>query len=774
MLQSFYTAFTGLSADKKWLSIISDNIANVNTVGYKAENAVFEDLLARSLTTFKNGAPVNQEVGGGVFVSATVKDFSQGTFKNTNNPLDLALDGEGFFIVKDQSGTTYYTRNGQFRLDANGDLINMLGMKVQGWMLDENGNLSGDIGSVNVPMDMDPKSTTYVKFKAPTNLDSRSPFIVDNPDTADINESLFNPADSNTYNYVNSMTVYDSLGNPHTLSFFFVHKQDENGKSYWLTYSQIDGITAPIKKGVYDYAFIKYSFRPDGTLDEANIRAYGEISKHLDVNFDLEGELSGDKYEYNIDNITAKIDDTTYDKFTDLIPGTVKVYFKINGNNVILRDDGNGRLYVVEYENNNEKVGELWGNIDYITGKITITADGKIDDNDEDEDNLSDINVDFKAQTTERSSISEIQDGLFKLPLGAQESTLPGSVEFDYVDALGKTVHVYDDGRGNLIDKLTGIKKGTVNYTTGAIVIPELNNDSQDKILNVRFKVYQNSESDGRFYDVDTNLTGVVVSKDEVGDTSYSGDSVILFTLSNRPIYKIPPEDLSDTTYPLKIGGKLYKVNQSGNYYDIIDPDNNDIVGRIDPAAGKLWLYPDKLNVTTIDYIYYEPFGVKLDPKKITTDFVDFKNGADKFSISLNLLNLKQVASDFMFYTEQDGNSKGDLTAVSVSEDGIIRASYTNGKVRDIARLAVATFKDKEMLVRKGSWLYVPNVQTYTPVIMPGGIISKIRSGMLEMSNVDIANEFINLITAQRSYQANARVITTDDQILQETMNIKR
>ena len=112
--------------------------------------------------------------------------------------------------------------------------------------------------------------------------------------------------------------------------------------------------------------------------------------------------------------------------------------------------------------------------------------------------------------------------------------------------------------------------------------------------------------------------------------------------------------------------------------------------------------------------------------------------------------------------------------SVSVSEDGTIKATYTNGKVKSIARLAVATFKDKEMLVRKGSWLYVPNVQTFTPVIMPGGVISKIRSGMLEMSNVDIANEFINLITAQRSYQANARVITTDDQILQETMNIKR
>lgn len=99
---------------------------------------------------------------------------------------------------------------------------------------------------------------------------------------------------------------------------------------------------------------------------------------------------------------------------------------------------------------------------------------------------------------------------------------------------------------------------------------------------------------------------------------------------------------------------------------------------------------------------------------------------------------------------------------------------YSNGKVLDIARLAVATFKDKEMLIRKGNNLYLPNTQTFTPLITPGGIISKVRSGFLELSNVDISKEFINLITAQRSYQANARVITTDDQILQEAMNIKR
>jgi flagellar hook protein FlgE len=539
MLQSFYTAFTGLSADKRWLSVISDNIANVNTVGFKSERAVFEDLLSRSLTTIKNGAPVNQEIGGGTFVSATVKDFSQGTFMNTNNPLDLALDGEGFFMVKDNEGATYYTRNGQFRLDANGNVVNMLGMKVQGWMLDENGNISGALSSISIPMSIDPKTTTYVAFKEPSNLDSRAEFIEDNLNTADVDESIFNPANSDTFNYVNSVTIYDSLGNPHQLDYYFIHKEDSNG-SYWLIYSSIDGKPVEIPKDGNNYAFLKVKFQTNGSIDPVNIKGYGKVS-------DNSGETlteSSDNGEFTLSN-------------TPVVPGSI--------------------------------------------GEITYT-------------------------------------------IGGQNRTL------------------LDNGKGQLIDKETGDVRGTIDYSSGKIFISELaGNGSTDSINVSSYQYYDSSES--------TNA---------------------------------------------------------------------------------------------------------LDPKRIQTAAVDLDGGAAPIKLSYNLLQLKQLASDFMFYAEQDGNSKGDLVSISVSEDGLINATYTNGKVKNIARLAVATFKDKEMLVRKGSWLYVPNMQTYTPVIMPGGAVSKIRSGMLEMSNVDIANEFINLITAQRSYQANARVITTDDQILQETMNIKR
>jgi len=163
-----------------------------------------------------------------------------------------------------------------------------------------------------------------------------------------------------------------------------------------------------------------------------------------------------------------------------------------------------------------------------------------------------------------------------------------------------------------------------------------------------------------------------------------------------------------------------------------------------------------------------------LTSGQTTTVSYTLNNGASNLAITIDFQKIRQVASDFIFYSQQDGYGKGDLMNISVSEDGIVKGSYTNGQVRDIARLGVATFKDKEILVRKGDNLYLPNQKTFTPIIVPGGVISKIRSGMLEMSNVDISKEFINLITAQRAYQASAKTITTSDQILQTTMDIKR
>ncbi len=121
---------------------------------------------------------------------------------------------------------------------------------------------------------------------------------------------------------------------------------------------------------------------------------------------------------------------------------------------------------------------------------------------------------------------------------------------------------------------------------------------------------------------------------------------------------------------------------------------------------------------------------------------------------------------------DQDGYARGELIDVYIlSEDGVVVGVYSNGETLPMYRLALAQFTDPEELVKKGSNLYA-SVKPPT-VLLPGGA-NKIRSGMVELSNVDIAKEFINLITAQRTYQANARAVTVANTILEDTINLVR
>lgn len=131
MLRSMFAAISGLRGHQMMMDVIGNNIANVNTVGYKSAHMEFEDALSQSLT---NGTSAMQ-VGNGVATAAINSQYTQGTINTTGTTTDLAISGNGFFVVKDpSSGTTYVTRDGEFNRDANGYLVTNDGMRVQGYV----------------------------------------------------------------------------------------------------------------------------------------------------------------------------------------------------------------------------------------------------------------------------------------------------------------------------------------------------------------------------------------------------------------------------------------------------------------------------------------------------------------------------------------------------------------------------------------------------------------------------------------------------------------
>ena len=211
---SFQQGLSGLNSSAKQLDTIGNNVANASTVGFKQSQAQFSDMYAASLA----GSGASQ-IGTGVRLAAVVQQFTQGNVTNTNNPMDTAISGQGFFRMVDQGGSVFYSRSGQFQVDKNGFIVNNQGHQVSGYLPDATGAI---IPAQPVPLlisaaDLTPRVTAAVNVGA--NLDSRSLGI--GAGGAVPISAVFDPSDPTSYNNSTSLTVYDSLGVSHVTSMYF-------------------------------------------------------------------------------------------------------------------------------------------------------------------------------------------------------------------------------------------------------------------------------------------------------------------------------------------------------------------------------------------------------------------------------------------------------------------------------------------------------------------------------------------------------------------------
>ena len=221
----FNTSLSGINAANADLNVTSNNIANVNTTGFKESRAEFADMFQSTAYGLSRNA-----VGSGVRVSNVAQQFSQGNIDPTGRSLDLAISGEGFFTMS-QNGERLYTRAGNFQTDANGYVVNPEGARLQVYAPNTNGN-GFDVGRLTdlqlLTTDAAPKQTTTV------NLGFTLPGNASQPTVA-----TFDPADSNSYNYsTGGISVYDSLGVSHTQTSYFVKTGNANE---WQVYNYVDG-----------------------------------------------------------------------------------------------------------------------------------------------------------------------------------------------------------------------------------------------------------------------------------------------------------------------------------------------------------------------------------------------------------------------------------------------------------------------------------------------------------------------------------------------------
>jgi flagellar hook protein FlgE len=231
MFTAFSTALSALQGDGTAIDIIGNNLANLNTTGYKSTDAQFSDLMAETMGWTSNPT----QVGLGVGQVGSLTQYTQGTIQTTNGPTDAAIQGNGFFVVKNASNQTLYTRAGDFQVDANGNLVTATGEKVQGWSA-VNGtvNPNSAIGNITVPLGgtvaANPTSTMSIN----ANLDA-TPFNATTPAT-----------------FSAPVQVFDSLGNSHNLTVTFTQTAT-SAWGYTVTIPAADassgGTTTPLATG---------------------------------------------------------------------------------------------------------------------------------------------------------------------------------------------------------------------------------------------------------------------------------------------------------------------------------------------------------------------------------------------------------------------------------------------------------------------------------------------------------------------------------------------
>ena len=243
---AFQQALSGLNTASKAIDSTSHNIANSSTVGYKASVAHFGDVYTASLA----GAGASQ-IGIGVNLAAIQQQFTQGNITSTNNPLDISINGAGFFRM-DNNGATTFTRNGQFHLDKNGYIINDQNMKLTGYPAQSGIIVPSTPSPLQISAsDLAPKATgsntssTFQGVKANLNLDSRlTPPVPAWSNGAaaavpPLKSATWTP-DPTTYNYSTALSVYDTLGNAHTLTMYF---RKAEGTGDWAVFANVDGTT---------------------------------------------------------------------------------------------------------------------------------------------------------------------------------------------------------------------------------------------------------------------------------------------------------------------------------------------------------------------------------------------------------------------------------------------------------------------------------------------------------------------------------------------------
>ncbi len=690
MMRSLFSGVSGLKTHQTRMDVIGNNIANVNTTAYKSQNMVFSDLLYQqtqaasgaNADTGRGGINARQIGLGSKTAAINTAITRQGYAQSTNNPWDVMISGESFFIVNSGS-QNFFTRDGSFTIDGAGNLVMAsTGYRVMGWQVDKETGLiqSGPVAALQV---MNRENLT-----APAEATSMG-----------IVSGILDKHDSNVSSasgLVRTLQFYDARGYSYTAKFS-IHSLSKDG-NYYVQLDDITDSNGVSLKEVYNVNDISQiaTFGQERTIPETKV--YG-LPTDGSVEYIPAAGTDPAKFVVNY-------------PYGDILKGF--------SDNVMMSmaDD----LKVVE-PNPATAAGNITEGTDVkMTG--TVTLDQKI---------LQEkYGVTFNEKDKKYYYSPKKADGTYDDPKPLELNAIDDTSDPNWADVLGQL-----GGDLTISQALTMDDKNAVTVTFAATFAT-----TKDSILS----------ASGQF---GVSLDYTDANKEEILQRAYG--------LTSK----------NDLTYTI-------------NY---ITPDGHASVSCVEHYVGHALVFDTKTG--KFDYVgQQEQDAVTLDFAASATDMTGANVNLEHFSdISIDFSTIRNVnngGSSTITYDNGDGGEnnlgsgrkEGALISIEVAQDGKIRASYDNGLSKLLGQIAVTKFANAAGLAKVGNNLYNTTLNSGefdgVGIDITSDGEGSMESGVLEMSNVDLAGEFTEMITTQRGFQANSRIITTSDSMLEELVNLKR
>ncbi len=773
---SLYSSISGLNTMGNAMSVLGDNVANVNTIAFKSSRATFQDVLSQSVSTASGAS----QVGRGVTLSTVDGLFAQGSFESSTTPTDMAIGGQGFFILRqpDNIEADNYTRAGEFRFDQEGYLVNPKGYFVQGWSIDSNtGEPSGTIGDIQLGKNTPPVATTTVEVIV--NVDSREPSETTEVRLFDAwdgrNAALVTPTepiDPSNYEYTTAIKIYDSIGASHDITVYFDRTTVDNQWEFLVACDPTEDQRA------FD-ASEQLIYAPDANYNYINNKGAGALLYGV-VDFSTSGEII-EISAYNVPP-DGEVDPAQNENRIVLNPADSYYSFESNftGDTVNQLVELNlGARYSGQTTNQTQIIVSDNGAFSDLSATTTITSQTTWD-------SVFDSNGNVMATGDQFTLAGFIHDG-----------TAVGPVTYTITNAITDTVQ-------DFLDFLE------LNFSGNASID-----------ANGRIRLADNQGSDSAMYIqsfTTTSLNGadpfgsqinITTSEQQVFSTSRA-----LSTAGGPPAISAATD--WGSVYTSAGGGPVALGNTF--VFDGVQPDGTPVVAQtftVGPAnspnntvqdlldwlqttfnadaaidnAGRLVLTDwtadsatrtSQLALTSIGGSAPAIFGAGLFDT-LTADIggEDGSRAGDVVSTNFDteaLASTQYANSSTTIFQDQNGFASGFLQSVSVDTGGVITGHYSNGQVLKKAQVALATFNNLAGLFKEGGNVYTETTESGAPITGAPGTsgLGSIAPNALEQSNVDIGNEFVKLITTQRGFQANSKIISTTDEMLADLINIKR